>query len=73
MLEGKVEAKAIRVPVVNVSAIDLVVSLRRPVGMAEVSALLQGALQAAAVPAGLPSRRSHMRRSISITAFTVHH
>lgn len=43
MLEGKVEAKAIRVPVVNVSAIDLVVSLRRPVGMAEVSALLRGA------------------------------
>lgn len=39
-LEGKVEAKAIRVPVVNVSAIDLVVSLSQPVGMAEVTALL---------------------------------
>lgn len=42
-LEGRLEAKAIRVPVVNVSAIDLVVSLRRPVGMAEVTALLRKA------------------------------
>lgn len=42
-LEGRVEAKAIRVPVVNVSAIDLVVSLSRPVNVGDVKALLQSA------------------------------
>ena len=42
-LEGRVEAKAIRVPVVNVSAIDMVVNLRRPVKLEDVRVLLQGA------------------------------
>lgn len=42
-LEGRVEAKAIRVPVVNVSAIDMVVSLRRSVKLDAVTALLQRA------------------------------
>jgi glyceraldehyde 3-phosphate dehydrogenase/D-erythrose 4-phosphate dehydrogenase len=42
-LEGRVEAKAIRVPVVNVSAIDLVVSLNRPVRVEDVTTLLRSA------------------------------
>lgn len=39
-LEGRVEAKAIRVPVVNVSAIDMVVGLRRSVSVEDVRGLL---------------------------------
>ena len=42
-LAGRVEAKAIRVPVVNVSAIDLVATLRRGTTVAEVNALLKAA------------------------------
>jgi D-erythrose 4-phosphate dehydrogenase len=42
-LAGRVEAKAIRVPVVNVSAIDLVVTLRRQTSVEEVNALLRAA------------------------------
>jgi D-erythrose 4-phosphate dehydrogenase len=49
-LAGKVAAKAIRVPILNVSAIDLVVGLRRDVGASEVNALLA---QAAAERPGL--------------------
>lgn len=44
-LAGRVETKAIRVPVVNVSAIDLVVTLQRPANVADVNALLQGAAE----------------------------
>ena len=42
-LAGRVEAKAIRVPVVNVSAIDLVVTLCRQTSVEEVNALLSAA------------------------------
>ena len=42
-LAGRVEAKAIRVPVVNVSAIDLVVTLCRQTSVEEVNALLRAA------------------------------
>jgi len=42
-LEGRVEAKAIRVPVINVSAIDMVVGLRRPVTVEDVRGLLRTA------------------------------
>jgi glyceraldehyde 3-phosphate dehydrogenase/D-erythrose 4-phosphate dehydrogenase len=69
-LEGRVEAKAIRVPVVNVSAIDLVVSLNRPVRVEDVTTLLRER-QMAAVRAGWLIRRSPTHRSISITAFTL--
>jgi D-erythrose 4-phosphate dehydrogenase len=41
-LAGRIESKAIRVPVVNVSAIDLVATLRRGTTAAEVKALLRG-------------------------------
>ncbi len=40
-LAGKVEAKAIRVPVVNVSAIDLVVTLARPATAAGINSCLR--------------------------------
>lgn len=42
-LAGRVETKAIRVPVVNVSAIDLVVTLQRGAKVADVNALLRHA------------------------------
>jgi len=41
-LAQRIEAKAIRVPVVNVSAIDLVVTLRRGTSVDEVNARLRG-------------------------------
>jgi D-erythrose 4-phosphate dehydrogenase len=43
-LAGRVEAKSIRVPVVNVSAIDLVLTLEQPSTPAELNALLQHAI-----------------------------
>ena len=43
-LAGRIESKAIRVPVVNVSAIDLVVTLRRGTTAAAVNALLRAAV-----------------------------
>ena len=39
-LAGKVSAKAIRVPTLNVSAIDLTLTTQRPVSVAEINALL---------------------------------
>jgi len=45
-LAGRIESKAIRVPVVNVSAIDLVVTLQRGTTAAEVNALLRAAVDA---------------------------
>ncbi|WP_374264489.1 type I glyceraldehyde-3-phosphate dehydrogenase [Zoogloea sp.] len=42
-LAGRIEAKAIRVPVVNVSAIDLVAHLERPTTVVDVNALLREA------------------------------
>ncbi len=47
-LGGRIEAKAIRVPVVNVSAIDLVATLRRGTSAAEVNALLKSAADSSA-------------------------
>ena len=44
-LAGRVEAKAIRVPVANVSAIDLVVTLGRAVAVAELNAALRAAAE----------------------------
>ncbi len=43
-LAGRVEAKSIRVPVTNVSAIDLVATLKRPVSVAEIDAALHRAI-----------------------------
>lgn len=43
-LDGRVEAKSIRVPVVNVSAIDLVVTLGRDASPAQLNALVQAAV-----------------------------
>ena len=43
-LAGRIESKAIRVPVVNVSAIDLVVTLRRGTTAAAVNALLRASV-----------------------------
>ena len=40
-LSGRVHAKAIRVPTLNVSAIDLVVNLQRDASTADVNALLK--------------------------------
>jgi glyceraldehyde-3-phosphate dehydrogenase/erythrose-4-phosphate dehydrogenase len=40
-LAGRVEAKAVRVPVTNVSAIDLVATLARPTTIAGINALLR--------------------------------
>jgi glyceraldehyde-3-phosphate dehydrogenase type I len=40
-LAGRVEAKAVRVPVTNVSAIDLVTTLARPTTVAGINALLR--------------------------------
>ena len=48
-LAGKTRAKAVRVPILNVSAIDLVVGLRRDVDAGEINALFAGAAQS-----GLP-------------------
>ncbi len=42
-LAGRVEAKAIRVPVINVSAVDLVASLARPATVEEINTLLKEA------------------------------
>lgn len=42
-LAGKVQAKAIRVPILNVSAIDLMVKLKRDVGQQELNALMMAA------------------------------
>jgi glyceraldehyde 3-phosphate dehydrogenase/D-erythrose 4-phosphate dehydrogenase len=42
-LAGRVEAKAIRVPVLNVSAIDLTVALRRDVTAADINARMAAA------------------------------
>lgn len=44
-LQGKVQAKAIRVPILNVSAIDLLVCLRRPTSKEEVNNLFIQAAQ----------------------------
>lgn len=44
-LAGKVEAKAIRVPVINVSAIDLVVALKKNTSTPDINALLRKAAQ----------------------------
>lgn len=45
-LAGRVQAKALRVPVLNVSAIDLVVSLERDASAQQVNALLASAARA---------------------------
>jgi len=42
-LSGRVQAKAIRVPTLNVSAIDLTISTQRPVSAAEINRLLADA------------------------------
>jgi glyceraldehyde 3-phosphate dehydrogenase/D-erythrose 4-phosphate dehydrogenase len=42
-LSGRVQAKAIRVPTLNVSAIDLTISTQRPVSAGEINALLADA------------------------------
>jgi glyceraldehyde 3-phosphate dehydrogenase/D-erythrose 4-phosphate dehydrogenase len=42
-LTGRVQAKAIRVPTLNVSAIDLTISTQRPVSASEINALLADA------------------------------
>lgn len=44
-LQGKVQAKAIRVPILNVSAIDLMVHLRRPTTTAELNSIFIQAAQ----------------------------
>jgi glyceraldehyde 3-phosphate dehydrogenase/D-erythrose 4-phosphate dehydrogenase len=44
-LAGRVQAKAIRVPTLNVSAIDLTISTQRPVSASEVNQLLTEAAQ----------------------------
>lgn len=44
-LAGRVEAKAIRVPVINVSAIDMVVSLHKETTAADINALMKQAAQ----------------------------
>ncbi len=44
-LTGRVQAKAIRVPTLNVSAIDLTISTQRPVSAGEINALLADAAQ----------------------------
>ena len=44
-LAGRVQAKAIRVPTTNVSAIDLTVATQRPVSTASINALLRDAAQ----------------------------
>lgn len=44
-LQGKVQAKAMRVPILNVSAIDLIVHLRRPTTTAELNGIFIQAAQ----------------------------
>ncbi|MBK7416134.1 MAG: erythrose-4-phosphate dehydrogenase [Dechloromonas sp.] len=44
-LSGRLQAKAIRVPTLNVSAIDLTISTQRPVSASEINALLAEAAQ----------------------------
>lgn len=44
-LQHKVQAKAIRVPILNVSAIDLMVQLRRPTSVSEINSLFIQAAQ----------------------------
>ncbi|RIX43057.1 MAG: erythrose-4-phosphate dehydrogenase [Rhodocyclales bacterium GT-UBC] len=46
-LSGRVQAKAIRVPTLNVSAIDLTISTQRPVSAHSINALLAGAANGA--------------------------
>lgn len=46
-LTGRVEAKAIRVPTLNVSAIDLVLTTQKPIDVAAVNALLREAANGA--------------------------
>ncbi len=60
-LRGCVEAKAIRVPIVNVSAIDLTVTLRRQVSAAEINELLA---RAAGIRPGLIAYSDHPSASI---------
>lgn len=50
-LKGRTQAKAVRVPILNVSAIDLVVGLRRDAGAEAINALFAAAARSA--PAGL--------------------
>jgi len=45
-LEGRITAKAIRVPICNVSAIDLTLNLSRPTSAADVAGLLRAAAEA---------------------------
>lgn len=50
-LKGRTQAKAVRMPILNVSAIDLVVSLKRDVSAAEINTLFFNAAKSG--PAGL--------------------
>lgn len=50
-LKGRTQAKSVRVPILNVSAIDLVVSLRRDVAAEDINLLFSSAARRA--PAGL--------------------
>lgn len=68
-LEGRVEAKAIRVPVVNVSAIDLVANLRQAVKLEDVRGLLRGAADGCGSGRMAFTAEPHARRSILTTAF----
>jgi D-erythrose 4-phosphate dehydrogenase len=61
-LSGRVHAKAIRVPTLNVSAIDLVVNLQRDASTADVNALLKAA--AAGPLAGLMAYTEEVHASI---------
>ncbi len=61
-LSGRVHAKAIRVPTLNVSAIDLVVNLQRNASTADVNALLKAA--AAGPLAGLMAYTEEVHASI---------
>lgn len=45
-LAGRIQAKAVRVPILNVSAIDLMVNLRQPSTAAEINNLFEAAAQA---------------------------
>lgn len=46
-LKGRMDGTAMRVPVLNVSAVDLTVKLRKPASSAEVNALMKNAAQGA--------------------------
>ncbi|MEI7430670.1 MAG: glyceraldehyde 3-phosphate dehydrogenase NAD-binding domain-containing protein [Betaproteobacteria bacterium] len=60
-LTGRIEAKAIRVPIVNVSALDLTVSLNRDVTDLEINTLLS---QAAVMRPGLFDYSDHPSASV---------